>query len=337
MADLNGDGQVDLLSGSWPGELYFFRGSGKGQFAAPVILKDAQQEEINVEGGVEVQPDGMILIRGRADWKSDPKTGEQYVEYRGKRYASSGTKRVGITGCAAHLHAADWDGDGDFDLLVGTIGGALYLIPNEGSAAAWRFGETCKLQAGGVEPRLDGDAAPCCVDWDRDGDLDLLSGCASGGVWLFENIGSARQPALSKGVELLPSGVLKYGPEAPEEIGRGGRSKLCATDWNGDGWPDLLVGDVFYQKNPALRHQSPDAKRRWEEGQAQLKALYGEAQKWSQKLFGPNALRGEDEIKQATAELQTAYARIEAARKDLPEEALNHGSVWLLLRKGTSR
>jgi len=36
--------------------------------------------------------------------------------------------------------------------------------------------------------------------------------------------------------------------DAPTEPVRGGRSKLCVTDWNGDGLIDLLVGDVSYQK-----------------------------------------------------------------------------------------
>ena len=29
--DLDGDGRTDILSGSWPGELYFFKGEGKGK------------------------------------------------------------------------------------------------------------------------------------------------------------------------------------------------------------------------------------------------------------------------------------------------------------------
>ena len=37
--DLDGDGIGDILSGSFPGELYFFKGKGKGEFAAPVRLQ----------------------------------------------------------------------------------------------------------------------------------------------------------------------------------------------------------------------------------------------------------------------------------------------------------
>ena len=50
MADLDGDGFDDILTGSyWPGDLYFFRGLAKGKFAAGEILKDSEGK--NVSGG----------------------------------------------------------------------------------------------------------------------------------------------------------------------------------------------------------------------------------------------------------------------------------------------
>ena len=49
--DLDGDGHLDILSGSWPGELFLFRG-GKGRtFAAPVKLKDKDSKTIEITGG----------------------------------------------------------------------------------------------------------------------------------------------------------------------------------------------------------------------------------------------------------------------------------------------
>ena len=39
--DFDGDGRLDLISGSYdPGELYLFRGSGRGAFEAPEVIKD---------------------------------------------------------------------------------------------------------------------------------------------------------------------------------------------------------------------------------------------------------------------------------------------------------
>ena len=50
--DLDGDGHLDLLSGSWPGELFFFRGGPERTFAAPVKLKDKDGKTINIGGGI---------------------------------------------------------------------------------------------------------------------------------------------------------------------------------------------------------------------------------------------------------------------------------------------
>ena len=103
------------------------------------------------------------------------------------------------------------------DLLVGTIGGNIYLIPNEGKAGDLAYGTPERLRVGDDEIRIDGDASPFCVDWDQDGDLDLLSGGDSGSVWLFENTGSAKDPVLAAKQELIPAGTMRSGDEAPRK------------------------------------------------------------------------------------------------------------------------
>ena len=66
--DLDGDGIPDLISGSWPGELFFFRGKGKGHFDAPIKLKDKNGKTINVGGGLQ-KHDDMILVAGDAKYE----------------------------------------------------------------------------------------------------------------------------------------------------------------------------------------------------------------------------------------------------------------------------
>src|SRR5690606_19466110 len=51
----------------------------------------------------------------------------------------------------------------------------------------------------------------------------------------FKNVGSRGSPELAEPVVLVPP------PDGTD--GRGVRSKICVTDWNGDGRFDLLVGD----------------------------------------------------------------------------------------------
>ena len=52
MVDLDGDGHIDVLSGSWPGELFLFRGQPEHTFRPPEMIKDKDGEIINIGGGV---------------------------------------------------------------------------------------------------------------------------------------------------------------------------------------------------------------------------------------------------------------------------------------------
>ncbi len=104
--DLNGDGRRDVLSGSFPGEIYLFRGNAKGGLEEPEALKD--------RGGKAIKP-----------------------------------------GNASVAFAADWDGDGKPDLLVGQFGsGKLRFYRNRGTAAAPRFEGFEWVRAGGVEASI---------------------------------------------------------------------------------------------------------------------------------------------------------------------------------------
>jgi hypothetical protein len=114
--DLDGDGHIDLLSGSWPGELFFFRGGPKRTFAAPVKLKDKSGKFINVGGGVK-NTGAMILVAGDAKYEQTDKGA--VILYNGERIEIPEGKEAGITGTASAVHACDWDGDGKLDLLVG--------------------------------------------------------------------------------------------------------------------------------------------------------------------------------------------------------------------------
>ena len=135
--DLDGDGIPDLLSGSWPGEIFFFKGKGKGDFDAPIKLKYKTGKTINIGGGRRDSGD-MILVAGDATFENTDKG--HVIIYEGERIAIPEGKQGGITGTASAIHAVDWDGDGVIDLLVGDIGGNVYLVPNEGTPQKWAFG-----------------------------------------------------------------------------------------------------------------------------------------------------------------------------------------------------
>jgi hypothetical protein len=190
--DLDGDGQNEIISGSWPGEIYLFRKKPNGTYAAPETLK-ANGRPINV-------------------------------------------------GPASAVTAADWDQDGDLDLVIGNIHGELHWMRNNGSAAKWAFANSEKLSANGQPIKVNlGDAGPCLTDWNSDGKLDLLVGTGAGEVLFFPDTGAKDKPVLEAAITLVDRGDANIESKSPKRPAI--RTKVATADWNGDGMLDLLVGD----------------------------------------------------------------------------------------------
>jgi hypothetical protein len=330
LVDLDGDGRLDLISGSWPGEIFFFKGKGKGEFGPPVKLKDKSGKTINVGGGVRKDSGDMILVAGDARFETKDK--KTFLIYEGERIEVPEGKQAGITGTASAVHATDWDGDGRIDLLVGDIGGNVYLLRNEGTRGKYAFGKERQLTAGGKPLRVDGDAGPFACDWDGDGKVDLLVGAGDGSVWFYRNVGTAKAPELAAGVRLVPPGEARFGADAPKGPRRGIRAKVCAVDWDGDGRLDLLVGDFTTQRpdrpEPTAEQKAEHAKLRKE-----LESVQGRYGELITKLQGPSRAKAREERDKLQKDFQEVARRMREIQAKLPPDYENHGWVWLFLRK----
>lgn len=329
--DIDADGHVDLISGSWPGELFLFKGGPGRTFAPPVMIQDKDGHDINVGGGIRNEgADGMLLIAGNAQFKEE--NGKQYVVYQAKKIEIPKGKQAGITGTASAVHAFDWDADGDLDLIVGEIGGTVSLVPNEGTAKAYRFGKEVALKAGGGPLKVEGDAGPFVADWDGDGKPDLLVGAGDGSVTFFRNVGTPREPRLEAGVTLVGPVEMSFGPDAPKEPRRGVRSKVCAADWNGDGRLDLLVGD-FATQAPVRPEPTPAQKAEQEKLRKELDQVMQTYQGLVERVYGSKREKDDAERSRLTKELSATAEKMSSLRAKLPAEYENHGWIWLFLRK----
>jgi len=150
--------------------------------------------------------------------------------------------------------AVDWDGDGDLDLVVGNFGGSFYVFQGEGEG---KFAPVpVPIMADGELLRIAGaHSDPFVVDWDADGDLDLLSGSSTGGVQWAENRAEAGSSPEFAAFEVL----IEVEPQRDDAsllaesdlTGPTTSTRIWVEDVNSDGKLDILVGDSVRLVSPA--------------------------------------------------------------------------------------
>ncbi|MBZ0135337.1 MAG: VCBS repeat-containing protein [Planctomycetes bacterium] len=237
--DINGDGFNDVFSGcysqkghaSMVGSYWVMYGDKQGNFAKPVELMGT---------------DGKLLqVHDDLDGNGDSRLTENIC---------------------TRPFAVDWNGDGKLDIVAGNFKGTFFVFSGEGEGK-FKPDATELKDIDGKALKISGvHSDPNIVDWDGDGDLDLVTGSSDGNVFWAENVrerdekvtGADRTPQLT---------ALKSLIKAPKE-GPKSSLRIHVADINGDGRPDILAGDTF-RSGGGMRTDLSDAdKAAYEQAQS---------------------------------------------------------------------
>jgi hypothetical protein len=234
LGDLDCDGAADLLVGNLNGTVARYEETRSGFGAPPTFdLLSPRFEDIEIIGqlGSMHGANTMALADHDQDgdldlfWGDFFEPGLLLIENSGSCQAPSlrsapvgfpANEPVATSGYNAPAFG-DLDSDGRLDLVVGVLGGAfnpnrtaadnllLYVSAPDGDL---------RLRTRRLLPMIDvgGESVPSLVDFDRDGDLDLMlankiepGDDTRSRVHVFENVGGARAPSLrARGALELP-------------------------------------------------------------------------------------------------------------------------------------
>ena len=129
---------------------------------------------------------------------------------------------------------ADFDNDGDLDILCGEFLDGFTYYQNTGTSTAPMYGPPRRLPI-----RMDLQMiTPTLIDWDSDGDFDVICGDEDGRVALIENTGL---------LENNQTPIFKapfYFQQEAENVKFGALVTPFAYDWDNDGDEDLICGNT---------------------------------------------------------------------------------------------
>jgi hypothetical protein len=216
VADWEGDGDLDFICGNEKGFVHLMENvsrDGRTMFASPRLIQLADGRALHVARWQFI-----------ADHDPEWNLGQSKPAY------------------------ADWDGDGDFDLLVGNNANRVAYFENVGERASPRFVEMQTLTYGAEHFSFR--KRPAVVDWNGDGLLDLIH--ADAGV---------REKVDPKGLDTVSlylryrsdGGQLHLKEPEPFRFSDGDLFQLTipyrhgfeVADWDGDGDWDVFTNERF--------------------------------------------------------------------------------------------
>ena len=287
--DMDGDGRLDCIGlGRDPDAATVYRaniitwrrnlGGDPPRFGREQHFRDHKLNFSTYVSAVHMPGLRGIIFNDKRDFSvtllEQPTKGS--LKFR-KRVLRSKSAHI-VAGDQAAPYPVDWDGDGDWDLVVGGGNGWPQVIVNVGNNQSPAFKRPQQFRSGGkpirifmsqVFPGIEGYGHdmgypfPSVVDWNHDGRLDLMMPNITNRVFWYPNIGTAKSPQLGGRQQV----VVHNRPETKQTIegtakllgaGTGGkwnkrmldpnspfgwRAKAGFADFNNDGLIDMVHAD----------------------------------------------------------------------------------------------
>lgn len=137
-------------------------------------------------------------------------------------------------------NVADWDGDGDLDILCGEFLDGFTYFENVGTRTRPRYAAGRRVHGTDGKPLVMDlqMITPTAIDWDGDGRLDLICGDEDGRVAFIGNTG--RLDARRVPVFRAP----RYFRQEAADVKFGALVTPVGVDWDGDGDWDFVCGNT---------------------------------------------------------------------------------------------
>lgn len=281
--DYDNDGDRDILVGidTWTDygwdNAYDEKGNWKnGPLRGYLYLLENQNGKFINKGRIKAQGEdiesygapGANMADFDGDEKSDIICGEfldkltfyKNIGTRANPEFSKGQLLKNENGDTIKLHtqmitpvAVDFNRDGHVDLIVGDEDGRVAFIKNTGKKKKGLpvFQSPVYLKQKADNLKFGALSTPHSVDWDGDGNEDIISGNSAGNIAFIKNLDGGNPPAWDAPVLLKSGGKtirIMAGEngsiQGPAEA-KWGYTTLTVADWDMDGKKDIIVNSIF--------------------------------------------------------------------------------------------
>ena len=180
--DIDGDGDLDIVSGALDGMVYCYIDTGASFVQNTTMFSGIDVGWRSAPAFADIDNDGDLDMLVGAETGSSM---QFYKNAGSNTFLADNSYITGVTSPSdGHPTFVDLDRDGDYDLVIGGLSGSLLYYENTGTPSSPVWSRDDAVLAG---LSVDQDAAPAFADMDDDGKPDVIIGEYNGNFSYYKN------------------------------------------------------------------------------------------------------------------------------------------------------